>query len=112
MSHFNNTSTTAPATHTGGSAPINSAQHQHSKELRDTAAGCRERARLDLLNAFAMSTQNGRQVFEKSAASWTKRADMLHRIETGIEARLTARAVQLPELTEAEIAEDLAFGRL
>lgn len=91
---------------------MTSALHQPTKEQRDTAAGCRERARTDLLSALAMSTQNGRQVLEKSAASWTKRADMLHRIEAGIEARFTSSALEAPELTEAEVAEDLAFSRL
>ena len=64
-----------------------------------------------------MTTANGRQVFEKSATSWTKRADMLQRIETGIKARLNAPAPAVsdagaPELTSAEIAEDAAFLRL
>lgn len=86
------------------------------KDARDTAEGCRERATADLTRALATSTVNGRQVFEKSAASWTKRADLLQRIETGIEARLNAPEpasnVAGIELTSAEIAEDAAFLRL
>jgi hypothetical protein len=89
-----------------------SGQGRPAKEPRDTASGCRERATADLLNALAMSTHNGRQVLEKSAANWTKRADMLHRIETGIEARLVPCAPPPLALTEAEIAEDLAYSRL
>ena len=83
------------------------------KDARETAAGCRERAAADLSRALAMDTFNGRQVFEKSAASWTKRADMLHRIETGIEARLHAEKPEEPgiELTAAEVAEDAAHLR-
>jgi hypothetical protein len=81
------------------------------KDLRDTAEGCRERATADMVSALAMSTANGRQVFEKSAASWTKRADMLQRIETGIEARLHEPDPDSPELTSAEIAEDAAHLR-
>ncbi|MFL6734993.1 MAG: hypothetical protein ACJ8EY_09900 [Sphingomicrobium sp.] len=57
-----------------------------------------------------MSTSNGRQVYEKSAASWTKRAEMLQRIETGIEARHSAPTTV--ELTSEEIAEDLASMKL
>jgi hypothetical protein len=90
------------------------AQAPREKDARETSSGCRERADADLLRAGAMETVNGREVFEKSAASWTKRADMLQRIETGIEARLTtpattATALTAPELTSAEIAEDAAY---
>src|SRR5687768_10201779 len=86
------------------------------KDARETAAGCRERATADLTRALVMDTVNGRQVFEKSAANWTKRADMLQRIETGIEARLHAPQpspeMAPVELTAAEIAEDAAHLRL
>jgi hypothetical protein len=61
-----------------------------------------------MLRADDMDTANGRHIFETSAANWTKRADMLHRIETGIEARLTAAAPDMPQLTSEEIAEDAA----
>jgi hypothetical protein len=76
------------------------------KERRDTAEGCRDRATADLLQALTMNTANGRQVLEKSAASWTMRAEILQRIESGTEARDRA-----PELTSLEIAEDAAFAR-
>ena len=86
------------------------------KDARETAAGCRERATADLSRALAMDTANGRQVFELSAASWTKRADMLHRIETGIEARLHAPQPEPlaadMELTPAERLEDAEHLRL
>jgi hypothetical protein len=83
------------------------------KDARETALGCRENAAADMLRAGGMDTVNGRQVFETSAASWTKRADMLQRIETGIEARQNAAAPastdeDAPELTSEEIAEDAA----
>ena len=84
------------------SSTMNPAPSRQGKELRDTAEGCRERAAADLLNALAMSTQNGRQVFEKSAASWTKRAEMLGRIETGKESRLAAQSLQEGQLVAAE----------
>jgi hypothetical protein len=85
-----------------------------NKDARETAAGCRERATADLVRALATSTMNGRQILEKSADSWTRRADMLHRIETGIEARLAKSAPAASEikLTSAEIAEDAAHLRL
>jgi hypothetical protein len=76
------------------------------KERRDTAEGCRDRATADLVQALTMNTANGRRVLEKSAASWTLRAELLQRIESGAEARLEA-----PELTFLEIAEDAAFAR-
>jgi hypothetical protein len=86
------------------------------RDERDTALGCRQRAHADLNSALAMATANGRQVFEKSAAAWTKRADMLQRIETGIEARLHAPRPtpdgDRVELTAAEVAEDAAYLRL
>jgi hypothetical protein len=46
-----------------------------SKEARDTVAGCRDRAAEDRLQAANAGTENGRQVFERSAASWEARAD-------------------------------------
>ena len=60
---------------------------QRSKDGRDTADGCRDRAAADLLQSETMNTANGRKVLETSAASWTQRAELLQRIETGIEAR-------------------------
>jgi hypothetical protein len=75
------------------------------KERRDTAEGCRERASADLLEAVTMATAHGRQMLEKSAASWNARAELLQRAEAGIEIGLDAF-----KLTEAEIAEDAAHG--
>ncbi|MEO6359518.1 MAG: hypothetical protein ABIO43_02955 [Sphingomicrobium sp.] len=79
----------------------NPAPGHRTKDSRDTAAGCRDRASKDLIEAITMNTANGRQVLEKSAASWTKRAELLQRIESGIEARTSQ-----PELTASEIDED------
>jgi hypothetical protein len=45
-----------------------------SKEARDTVAGCRDRAGQDRLHAANAATENARQVFERSAASWEARA--------------------------------------
>src|SRR3990170_2808216 len=70
------------------------------KDARETSTGCRERADADTARSLDMDTANGRAIFEKSAASWTKRADMLHRIETGIEARHAAQPVAHPDEVE------------
>jgi hypothetical protein len=76
------------------------------KQRRDTAEGCRDRATADLLEAVTMATAHSRQMLERSAASWTARADLLQRIEASIKTRLDA-----VELTAAEIAEDAAHVR-
>src|SRR5438309_2763222 len=73
------------------------------KQRRDTAAGCRDRATADLLQAVTMATAHGRRMLERSAASWNARAELLQRVETGIEGRRNS-----PELTPTEIAEDAA----
>jgi hypothetical protein len=77
------------------------------KEARDTAEGCRDRATADLIQAVTMGTANARRRLEISAASWTTRAELLRRIESGAEARRAA-----PELTLVEAAEDAAFAQL
>jgi len=79
-----------------------------TKDSRDTAEGCRDRASADLAQAGTMNTANGRQVLEKSAASWTTRAELLQRIESGIEARRTTVDPEAVRLTSDEIAEDAA----
>lgn len=91
---------------------MNPAPQPRSRDGRDTATGCRDRATADLVQALAASTANGRRVLETSAASWNSRADLLQRIETGIEARLAAPDAAGPKLTRAEIAEDAAQLRL
>jgi hypothetical protein len=53
------------------------------KEARDTISGCRERASADLASAAETSTENGRRVLERSAASWDRRADELQALELG-----------------------------
>ena len=95
--------------HDGGTR--NPAPHPHGKDTRDTATGCRDRATADLVEALAASTANARRVLESSAASWTSRAELLQRIESGIEARLSEADPDAPKLTRAEIAEDAAHLR-
>lgn len=53
----------------------------------DTAHGCRARAAADLLESVTMTTANQRLRLETSAASWTLRADLLHRLEESSELR-------------------------
>jgi hypothetical protein len=77
------------------------------KQRRDTAEGCRERATADLLEAVTMATAHSRQMFERSSAAWTARAEVLHRIESSIECERS----EFP-LTAGEIAEDAAHIRL
>jgi hypothetical protein len=61
-----------------------------SKEARDTVAGCRDRAAQDRLQAAGADTENGRRVFERSAASWEARADEM---QEGEDASAQQRAV-------------------
>jgi hypothetical protein len=102
MSDSINATTSVQRSWADKSSTMKPAPTRQGKELRDTAEGCRERAAADLNNALAMSTQNGRQVLEKSAASWTKRAEMLGRIETSIESRLAAQSLQEAALVGPE----------
>ena len=60
------------------------------KEARDTVAGCRDRAAKDRLQAASTDTENGRRMFERSAASWEARADELEEGEKGSEEQRAA----------------------
>ena len=46
----------------------------------DTVEGCRANASLDLAHASTMGSANSRWKYERSAASWTERADLLQRV--------------------------------
>ena len=48
---------------------------------RDSSEACRERALADLLKSVTMLTANERLILERSAASWSVRADMLERLQ-------------------------------
>ena len=89
-----------------GTTP-NPAPGARTRDDRDTAQGCRDRATADLLQAITMNTANGRQVLEKSAASWSVRAELLERLEPGIEARRAP-----VKLTALEVAEDAEHRRI
>jgi hypothetical protein len=47
------------------------------RATRDTFQACRDRASADLLKSVTMLTANERVTLERSAASWSLRADML-----------------------------------
>ena len=57
------------------------------KAPQDTAAGCRIRADADLLATVATLTANQRVRLERSAATWTARADLLQSLEERFAAR-------------------------
>ena len=67
------------------------------REQRDSAAGCRERAAADLLEAASLATVNARQRMESSAARWTVRAELLDRLEASVAARQAGAAAADPE---------------
>ena len=69
---------------------VQGAQPRRAKALHDTAGGCRDRALADLASAASTGTQNVRLRFERSAAAWTQRADMIQRLDESFEARRTA----------------------
>jgi len=58
------------------------ATYRH-KQPQDTELGCRAFAAADLLEAGTLTGAHPRARMEHSAATWTARADLLHRVETG-----------------------------
>lgn len=63
-----------------------------NRQPQDTEAGCRARAAANLEQAATMDTAHGRDRLEHSAASWTTRADLLHRLDASSDARRAATA--------------------
>ena len=61
------------------------------RRSEDTEEGCRASAAADLARAAAMDTSQGRWRLEHSAASWTKRADLIKQREAGHQARLAGK---------------------
>jgi hypothetical protein len=53
------------------------------KQPQDTEEGCRAFAAADLLRSAAVPAGMSRLRLEHSAASWTTRAELLHRLEAG-----------------------------
>jgi hypothetical protein len=70
---------------------------------RDSYEVCRERASADLLKSVTMLTANERLVLERSAASWSVRADMLERLQHSA-AQRHATAPQ-PEVAASSLAQ-------
>jgi hypothetical protein len=60
---------------------------------RDSSELCRERASADLLKSVTMLTANERLILERSAASWSVRADMLELLQHSA-AQRSATALQ------------------
>jgi hypothetical protein len=56
------------------------------KQPQDTALGCRAFAAADLALAGDLGQGHPRARMEHSAATWTIRAELLHRLEKGINA--------------------------
>ena len=81
------------------------------KQRRDTAEGCRDRATADLLEAVTMATAHSRQMLERSAASWNTRADLLQRLEAGMQVILQTnfgpRAVTIQKVGMSVVDVDL-----
>ncbi|HEY0149596.1 MAG TPA: hypothetical protein VGB70_11420 [Allosphingosinicella sp.] len=65
---------------------------QRGRQAQDTALGCHGLAAADLLRAGLGVTDMERRKFEHSAATWTARGDMLHRIDLSQAGRLRAAA--------------------
>ena len=53
----------------------------------NTVQGCRDRATADLLEAVTVVTANQRRRLERSAESWTVRANLLDRLNKSFEKR-------------------------
>jgi hypothetical protein len=71
-----------------GSASDDPERPRAHKQPQDTATWCRAQAEVDLAAAGASAVANGRLRLEHSAATWTKRADLLERLEAGQQSRV------------------------
>ena len=67
------------------------------KAPQDTAAGCRIRADADLVASLAILIANQRVRLERSAATWTARADLLQSLEERFAARQSHEAQSAAE---------------
>ena len=65
----------------GEDRPARAGHPADRREARDTVSGCRDRAAEDRRRAAATDTENGRQMLERSAASWERRADEMEETE-------------------------------
>jgi hypothetical protein len=71
------------------------------KQPQDTEHGCRAFAAADLASAHVLTGAYPRARMEHSAATWTARADLLHRLEAGIAATRASRPMPPAVLREA-----------
>ena len=60
------------------------------RAAHDTESGCRDRAAADASLATETDTENGRIRLERSAASWTARADDIHKLDEDAEGQRAA----------------------
>jgi hypothetical protein len=72
------------------SLPAHARTARTTAAKRDTSQTCRERASEDLLKSVTMLTANERLILERSAASWSLRAELLERVEGSARERLTS----------------------
>jgi hypothetical protein len=74
-------------------------QARTNKAPYDTVVGCRIRAEADLLASVTMFTANERVRMERSAASWSARAELLERQDDNLMARKAAATGDPPTAT-------------
>jgi len=77
-----------PSIPAGEAAPRRPAPPRRRKKPEDTSQGCRAFAAADLDRAAGIVGGHARGRYERSAAVWTARADLLARLEAKTEARL------------------------
>jgi hypothetical protein len=65
---------------------------RNTRATKDTFEACRDRASADLLKSVTMLTANERLTLERSAASWSLRADMLEDLERRAPGRAPGRS--------------------
>ena len=70
------------------SFPPKGRESRKTAAKRDTSQMRRERASADLLKSVTMLTANERLILERSATSWSLRADLLERVEGSARERL------------------------
>ena len=81
-----------PPVSAGEDATSRSASPQRRKKPEDTSQGCRAFAAADLDRAAGITGGHARGRYERSAAVWATRADLLARLEAKTEARMRAAA--------------------
>ena len=75
-----------------GGASTRPASPKRRKKPEDTSRGCRAFAAADLDRAAGITGAHARSRYERSAAVWAARADLLARLEAKTQARMRAAA--------------------